>query len=120
VIKDINAMYQAQGKSAPNEQKISVSYNRGVMLAALHAKAARNAIKAKGGGKPTSEDVKKGMEAIKNFTLGGMLPPIEVTPEDHEGGGWVQVWTVKGGKLVRDGEWFHAYRDVIKRHLAID
>jgi branched-chain amino acid transport system substrate-binding protein len=117
VIKDINAMYQAQGKSAPKEQETSVYYNRGLMIAALHVEAIRNAIKAKGGAKPTGEDVKKGMEALKDFTLGGMVPPITVTPEDHEGGGWVQVWTVKGGKLVKDGEWFQAYRDVVKRHL---
>ena len=117
VIKDINAMYQAQGKPAPKEQETSVFYNRGLMIAALHVEAVRNAIKAKGGAKPTSEDVKNGMEAIKGFTLGGMVPPMEVTREDHEGGGWVQVWTVKGGKLVKDGEWFQAYRDVIKRHL---
>ena len=118
VIKDINAMYQAQGKPAPKEQETSVFYNRGLMIAALHVEAARNAIKAKGGAKPTSEDVKNGMEAIKGFTLGGMVPPMEVTREDHEGGGWVQVWTVKDGKLVKDGEWFQAYRDVIKKHLA--
>ena len=118
VIKDINAMYQAKGKPAPKEQEISVFYNRGVMLAALHVEAARNAIKAKGGAKPTGEDVKKGMEAITGFTLGGMVPPIQLTSEDHEGGGWVQVWTVKGGKLVKDGDWFQAYREVIKRHLA--
>ena len=118
VIKDINAMYKAQGKPPPKEQETSVYYNRGVMIAAIHVEAIRNAIKAKGGAKPTSEDVKKGMEAIKGFTLGGMVPPMEITPEDHEGGGWVQVWTVKGGKLVKDGEWFQAYRDVIKKHLA--
>ena len=117
VIRDINAMYNAQGKSPPKEQENSVYYNRGLMIAALHVEAIRHAIKAKSGAKPTSEDVKKGMEALKDFTLDGMVPPITVTPEDHEGGGWVQVWTVKGGKLVKDGEWFQAYRDVIKRHL---
>ena len=118
VIKDIDAMYKERGKPAPKEQETSVYYNRGLMTAALHVEAIRNAIKAKGGAKPTSEDVKKGMEGIKDFTLGGMVPPITLTPEDHEGGGWVQVWTVKGGKLVKDGEWFQAYREVIKRHLA--
>ena len=118
VIKDINAMYQAQGKPAPKEQEISVFYNRGVMIAALHVEAVRNAIKAKGGAKPTSEEVKNGMEAIKGFTLGGMVPPMQVSALDHEGGGWVQVWTVKDGKFVKDGEWFQAYRDVIKKHLA--
>ena len=117
VIKDINAMYQTQGKPAPKEQGTSVYYNRGVTMAAVHTEAIRNAIKAKGGGKPNSEEVKKGMELIKDFTLGGMVPPMQITPEDHEGGGWVQVWTVKGGKLVKDGEWFQAYRDVIKKHL---
>jgi branched-chain amino acid transport system substrate-binding protein len=118
VIKDINAMYQAQGKPVPKEQETSVLYNRGVMVAAIHTEAARNAIKAKGGAKPTSEEVKNGLESVKGFTLGGMVPPMEVTQDDHEGGGWVQVWTVKGGQLVKDGEWFQAYRDVIKKHLA--
>jgi branched-chain amino acid transport system substrate-binding protein len=118
VIKDIDAMYKAQGKSLPKEQAISVYYNRGVMQAALHLEAIRNAIKAKGGAKPNSEEVKKGMESIKNFTLGGMVPPLELTAEDHEGGGWVQVWTVKGGKLVKDGDWFQAYRNVVKKHIA--
>ena len=118
VIKDINAMYKAQGKPAPKEQEVSVLYNRGVLIAAIHVEAVRNAIKAKGGAKPTGEDVKKGMETIKGFTLGGLVPPMQVTPEDHEGGGWVQIWTVKGGKFVKDGEWFQAYRDVIKKHLA--
>jgi branched-chain amino acid transport system substrate-binding protein len=118
VIKDINALYKAQGKPEPKEQEISVFYNRGVMIAALHLEAIRNAIKAKGGAKPNSVDVKNGMESIKGFTLGGMVPPMQVTPEDHEGGGWVQVWTVKGGKLVKDGDWFQAYRNVITKHLA--
>jgi branched-chain amino acid transport system substrate-binding protein len=118
VIKDINDLKKTQGQAIPKEQQISVLYNRGVMMAAVHTEAVRNAVKAKGGAKPSSEEVKKGMESIKDFTLGGMVPPMQITPEDHEGGGWVQVWTVKGGKLVKDGEWFQAYRDVIKKHLA--
>ena len=47
VIKDINAMYQAQSKPVPTAQEVSVFYNRGVMVAAIHAEAVRNAIKAK-------------------------------------------------------------------------
>jgi len=118
VIKDINAMYKTQGKAAPSAQEVSVYYNRGVMIAAIHAEAVRNAIKAKGGAKPSSEDVKKGMETVKGFTLGGMVPPMEITEADHEGGGWVQVWSVKGGKLVKNGDWFRAYRELINKHLV--
>src|SRR6478672_7928684 len=118
VIKDINGMYQTQGRPVPAAQEVSVYYNRGVMIAAIHAEAARSAIKAKGGARPTSEDVKRGMESINGFTLGGMVPPMEITEADHEGGGWVQVWTVKGGNLVKNGDWFRAYRDVLNKHLA--
>jgi branched-chain amino acid transport system substrate-binding protein len=118
VIKDINAMYKAQGKEPPKEQENSVIYNRGVFLAAIHLEAIRNAIKAKGGAKPTSEDVKNGMEQIKGFTLGGLVPPLNITPADHEGGGWVQVWTVKGGKFTKSTEWYQGYREVVDKHLA--
>ncbi|MBO0764176.1 MAG: ABC transporter substrate-binding protein [Hyphomicrobiaceae bacterium] len=120
VIKDINEMFAAQGKAAPSQQEISVFYNRGVVIAALHVEAARNAVKAKGGARPTPEEVKRGMESIKGFTLGGLVPPMELTPEDHEGGGWVQVWTVKDGKLTKNGDWFQAYREVIRKHLAAE
>jgi branched-chain amino acid transport system substrate-binding protein len=120
VIKDITEMYKAQGKPAPKGFETSVYYNRGVLTAAVHVEAVRNAIKAKGGAMPTSEDVKKGMESIKGFTLGGLVPPLQVTPEDHEGGGWVQIWTVKGGKLVKSTDWFQAYRDVIQKNLTAE
>ena len=118
VISDIAAMYKAQGKPAPKEMDSTVYYNRGVFMAALHAQAVRNAIKAKGGAAPTPEEVKNGMEQIKDFTLGGLVPPMALTPADHEGGGWVEVWTVKGGKLVQTKKWFQGYRSVIEKHLA--
>ena len=120
VIKDIEAMYKAQGKEPPKEMESTVYYNRGVFTAAVQVEAVRQAIKAKGGAKPTSEEVKKGMESIKGFTLGGVVPPLEITPADHEGGGWVQIWTVKGGKLVKVKDWFQGYRPVIQKHLAAD
>jgi branched-chain amino acid transport system substrate-binding protein len=120
VIKDIEAMYKAQGKQPPKEMDSTVLYNRGILTAALHVEALRNAIKAKGGATPNSEEVKKGMESIKGFTLGGFVPPLEITPADHEGGGWVEIWTVKGGKLVRTKEWFQGYRPLILKHLAAE
>ena len=88
MIKDIEAMYKAQGKQPPKEMDSTVLYNRGVLIAALHVEALRNAIKAKGGATPNSEEVKKGMESVKGFTLGGLVPPMEITAADHEGGGW--------------------------------
>jgi branched-chain amino acid transport system substrate-binding protein len=120
VLKDIVAMYKAEGKSPPKEMDSTVYYNRGVMNAAVHVEALRNAIKAKGGAMPTSDDVRKGMEQIKDFTLGGLLPPLNVTPTDHEGGGWCEVWTVKGGKLVKTKGWFQGYRPVVEKQIQAD
>ena len=87
----------------PKEMESTVYYNRGVLQAALHVEAVRNAIKAKGGEMPTGEDVKKGFETIKGFTLGGLVPPLEITAADHEGGGWVQICPGEG-RQVREGD----------------
>ncbi|MBI3628324.1 MAG: ABC transporter substrate-binding protein, partial [Candidatus Rokubacteria bacterium] len=43
------------------------------------------------------------------------MPPLEITPIDHEGGGLVQVWQVKGGRWVRVTGWFKAYPDVVAK-----
>jgi len=120
VLKEIAAMYKAAGKAAPKEMDSTVYYNRGVFIAAVHVEAVRNAIKAKGGGVPTPEEVKKGMESIKGLTLDGLVPPMELTAADHEGGGWCQVWSVKGGKLVKSKDWFQGFRAVIQKQLAAD
>jgi branched-chain amino acid transport system substrate-binding protein len=117
VLDEIRAMYRKAGKEPPAAMASTVYYNRGVVQAALAVEAIRNALAAKAGGAITGEDVRKGFEHIKGFTLGGLVPPLAITPENHEGGGWVQVWQVKDGKLVRVTDWFKAYPDVIARHL---
>ncbi|MGH7299791.1 MAG: hypothetical protein ACREJE_05200, partial [Candidatus Rokuibacteriota bacterium] len=117
VLDEIRAMYKKQGKPAPEVMASTVYYNRGVLIAALHVEAIRNALKAKKGGKITGVDVKAGFEKISNFTLGGLVPPLKITPTDHEGGGLVQIWQVKGGKFVKTTDWFSAYPDVLAKHI---
>jgi branched-chain amino acid transport system substrate-binding protein len=117
VLNEIKAMYKKEGKPVPKEMASTVYYNRGVLVAALHVEAIRNAVKAKNGGKITGVDVKNGFEHISNFTLGGLVPPLKITPTDHEGGGLVQIWQVKGGKFVKVTDWFSAYTDVVAEHL---
>ena len=117
VLNEIRDMYKKQGKEPPKEMASTVFYNRGVLIAALHVEAIRNALKAKPDGKITGEDVKKGFEKINNFTLGGLVPPLKITPQDHEGGGLIQIWQVKGGKFVKVTDWFAAYQDVVAKHI---
>ena len=117
VIKQIRELYKKEGREPPKAMDSTVYYNRGVLIAALHVEAIRNAVKAKPDGKITGDDVKKGFEKISNFTLGGLVPPLKITPTDHEGGGLVQIWQVKGGKLVKVTDWFSAYNDVVAKHI---
>jgi branched-chain amino acid transport system substrate-binding protein len=117
VLNEIREMYKKQGKPAPKEMASTVFYNRGVLIAALHVEAIRNAIKLKGGGKITGVDAKAGFEKISNFTLGGLVPPLKITATDHEGGGLVQIWQVKGGKFEKVTDWYSAYSDVVAKHI---
>jgi len=117
VLNEIREMYKKEGKPAPKEMASTVYYNRGVLIAALHVEAIRNALKAKPSGKITGVDTKAGFEKISNFTLGGLVPPLKITPTDHEGGGLVQIWQVKGGKFERVTDWYSAYPDVVAKHI---
>jgi branched-chain amino acid transport system substrate-binding protein len=117
VLNEIREMYKKQGKPEPKEMTQSAYYNRGPLVAAVHLEAIRNALKAKPDGKITGADVKAGFEKIKGLTLGGLIPPLEFSPADHEGGGWVQIYQVKGGKYVKATDWFKAYRDVVDKHV---
>jgi branched-chain amino acid transport system substrate-binding protein len=118
VRQQIKAMYKKAGKEPLDlMDKNTVYYNRGLLQAAIHVEGIRNALKANGGKPPTGTDIKNGLEQIRDLTLGGLVPPLEITPTDHEGGGWVQVFQVKGGKFVKETDWFRAYRDVVEHAL---
>src|ERR1700758_1520608 len=118
VRQEIKAMAKALGREPSKAMDDTVMYNRGLLWAAVHVEATRNALKANGGNPPTGEDVKNGFEQIRDFALGGLVPPLKVTPQDHEGGGWVQVFQVKGGKFVKETEWFRGYPEVVAQTIA--
>jgi branched-chain amino acid transport system substrate-binding protein len=87
-------------------------YNRGVLTGAVLVEGIRLAIQTHG--LPvTGDKVRKGYEAIKNFDLEGLLPPITLTPQDHEGGGYVRMYQVKGHEWVPVSGWIRGYRDEV-------
>jgi branched-chain amino acid transport system substrate-binding protein len=117
VRQEIKALYKKEGKDPPKEMDNTVIYNRGLLQAAIQVQALTNALKLSGGKLPTHEQVKQGMEQIKDFTLGGLVPPLQITATDHEGGGWVRVFQVKGGKFAAATDWIHPYRDVVEHQV---
>ena len=110
---EIKALYKKEGKDPPKEMDDTVIYNRGLLQAAIQVQAITNALKISGGKMPATDQVKQGMEQIHDFSLGGLVPPLQITAADHEGGGWVRIFQVKGGKFVPATDWIQAYRDVV-------
>jgi branched-chain amino acid transport system substrate-binding protein len=115
VVQDLMQMYKDEGREVP-EIVGQVYYNRGVFNAAVTVEGIRLAIE-KYGLPVTGEKVKQGYEHIKDFTLGGLLPPLTVTPQDHEGGGWVQIYKTEGCDLVKHTDWFQGYRDMVMAEI---
>ena len=82
VRNDIVKMYKAEGKQPPKDMQETVYYNRGLLTAALHVEAIRNALKATSGRPPTGEDVKKGsspsiiLRWVVLFRRSKSVPPI--------------------------------------------
>jgi len=110
VIQEImQKVYKDAGKEVPKYVG-GVYYSRGVLNGAILVEGVRLAIQNYG--LPvTGDKVRKGFESIKNFDLKGFLPPMTVTPQDHEGGGWVRMYQVKGTEWVPITDWLQGYRD---------
>ena len=115
VVKDIQAMYKSEGKALPKVMESTVYYNRALFHAAIQIEALRLALKKSKDGKITGADIKMGFESISKdslASLGDMVPPLQITPNDHEGGGWIQVFQVQKGKFTKVTDWFNAYPEV--------
>lgn len=120
VLQEIRDMYKAKGKDDPDAMQYTAYYNRGVFQAAVHLAAIENAIKAKGSADITGTDVRDGFYGIKDYTLGGLLPPLQITRKDHEGGGWVRIFQATKDGYKPSTEWFRAYRAEVRELLEAE
>jgi branched-chain amino acid transport system substrate-binding protein len=113
VIKAIEQEVVSKGKGAGPAEKVgSTYYNIGVASMAMFAEGARLALD-KEGAPLTPAKLKKGLESIKDFTADGLLPPVTITAEDHQGGGSGRIAAWDGAKWVPKGDWKAAYQDIV-------
>jgi branched-chain amino acid transport system substrate-binding protein len=111
VIREIVRMYREDGREIPRYVG-SAYYNRGVLTAATIVEGIRVAIQNQG--MPlTGDKVRRGYEAIRSFDAQGLGPPLNITPTDHEGGGYVRVYQVKGGGWAPVTDWMRGYREQV-------
>ncbi|MBI3326109.1 MAG: hypothetical protein HYZ81_05330, partial [Nitrospinae bacterium] len=60
------------------------------------------------------EKVQRGFELIDGIPgLEGVAPHLKITSRDHEGGGYVQIFQTRSGKIVPSTDWFHGFREVV-------
>ncbi len=125
VHQDIFKHVYAKGKgSAKREDVGEVLYNRTVINAMLDVEAIRTAM-ARFGNKPlTGEQVRWGMEnlnvtdkRLEELGMKGLMRPLRVTCENHEGNGMalVQQWDGKKWTLISD--WIEPMREVVRPKL---
>lgn len=84
-------------KNHPNDTH-NINYVRGWSYALTWSEALKRADKAK---QLNGEGVKKALETMKNFDLGGLVQPVTYTADDHRSSTTSVLYVVKGGKLVK-------------------
>jgi branched-chain amino acid transport system substrate-binding protein len=114
IIADILKDVAGKGQGAGTEAKIGTAYyNYGVMMAAIMVEGVRVAASKAPDGPVTGPWLNAGLTNITDFTAEGLLPPMTVTPEDHQGGGKGRISRWDGTKFVPQTDWFSANQDVV-------
>ena len=99
-MESIKQWYQSQGKPQPQYYN-TIYYARGVAIGTMiHAGIASSPEPV------TGENIKKGLESLKEFNGFGMLSPTTLTSDDHAGGRKVRIYQAQKGQLVRVQDWF--------------
>ena len=118
---DVEKHVVAKGKSQAKPEDVGhVLYNRGLLNSMLGVEAIRTAQKRFGNKPMTGEQVRWGFEnlnltaaRIKELGFEGMLRPIKLSCQDHQGAddSRVQQWDGKAWKVISD--WYTADRSIL-------
>ncbi len=103
-----------KGKGAGKPEIVGTTYyNIGVMASTLMVEGARRAIEKNPKGPITAEQYNEGLRSIKDFTAEGLLPPMTITKQDHQGGGRGRIAQWDGKRWVAKTDWYAADQDII-------
>jgi branched-chain amino acid transport system substrate-binding protein len=125
VHQDIFKYVYDKGKGAAKREDVGeVLYNRTIINSMLDVEAIRLAM-TKFGNKPlTGEEVRWGMEnlnitekRLEELGMKGLMRPLKVTCDNHEGNGMalVQQWDGKKWSIVSD--WIEPMREIVRPKL---
>ena len=123
--QDINQLLYDKGKGAGKREGVGeVLYNRMLVNLMLNVEAVRTAMAKYGNKVPTAEQVRWGFEnlnlteqRLEQIGMKGLLRPLKVTCDNHEGNGlaMVQQWDGKKWNIVSD--WIEPMREIVRPKL---
>lgn len=105
--------------SGPEEEVGTTYYNIGVASMAVAVEGARIALD-EFGAPLTGDKLRRGMERIEDFDAEGMMPPITLTEEDHQGGGYGRISEWNGTEWEPVTDWFSAHQDIVWEEIEKD
>jgi branched-chain amino acid transport system substrate-binding protein len=125
VHQDINKFLYDKGLGAGRRDGIGeVLYNRFIVNAMLSVEAIRTAMGKYGNKVLTGEQVRWGFEnlnvteqRLEQLGMKGLLRPLRVTCENHEGNGLALVQQWDGAKWSIVSDWIEPMRDVVRPKL---
>jgi len=113
VIQEIIDEVIEPGNGTGDEANVGTTYyNIGVATMAASVEAARLALDAHGA-PLTGAKLREGFEMLEDFNAKGLMPPITVTAEDHQGGGYGRVSMWNGEEWEPQTDWYAAYQDIV-------
>lgn len=108
------------GDGAGEPENVGTTYyNIGVATMAVAVEAARLGLEAHGA-PLTGPKLKAGMEMIRDFDAEGLMPPITLTEQDHQGGGYGRVSMWNGSEWEPVTDWLAAYQDIVWEEIEAD
>jgi branched-chain amino acid transport system substrate-binding protein len=121
VHRDLFAQLYDRGKGNKREDVGQVLYNRGLIDGLLTVEAIRTAMGRYGNKPMTGEQVRWGFEnlnlseaRIKELGFDGLVSPIKMSCQDHEGARRARIHQWDGAKWVYTTEWIEANAAVLR------
>ncbi len=115
MLKEVMDKVIDAGKGSGDKKNVGRTYyNVGMATMAVAVEAARLAIEEHGA-PLTGENLAKGFEMIKDYDAKGLMAPVTMSAEDHQGGGLGRVveWDGEQWAPLGDGEWHASFEDVV-------
>jgi branched-chain amino acid transport system substrate-binding protein len=101
-----------KGLGSGDRKNIDSHYNTGLAIFSNFFEGARLGIK-KSGWPLSPDNMRLGLESLRDYDANGLMAPLTVTAKDHGGGGKTRIEMWDGAKWVPQTDWYSAYRDVV-------